>query len=145
MSLNAAAKRIIDSIGKPANRLVEEIGAGIVYGIVTSVAPLKIQIEGTSKEIFEDFIVLSPFCPIPKKAAGEPFCDEAAEFDNYVETYEKSGGSGYPAYASHSHKFHVGLWRSLQVGDKLCMFMDSAKQVYVALWRVDMVFGDMGV
>lgn len=129
MSYSFYAKQILDAINVTPEKMYDVVGSGFLIGVVESVEPLLVRIDSRTV-LDEDFIYLSPFC-------------KRAEFDNYRETYLKEGGSGDAEFASHSHKFHVGLWRGLRVGDELIITMSSDKQKYLANYRINMVFGDM--
>lgn len=129
MSMSQAAKDLYDSIKINRTQLNDDVGSGIFSATVETVKPLSIRIDAR-KLVTEDFIALSPMCV-------------RAEFDNYRETYLKEGGAGDAEFASHSHKFHVGLWRGLKVGDQVLVIMSSDKQTYYISHRIGMIFGDM--
>lgn len=126
----ASMRKIRDLLVPTTDQLLSNVGSGIIFGTVLNPNPITIQVDGR-KAIPHNLIVLSPFCI-------------RAEFDNFIPTYKRGGGSGETAYEAHDHDFHVGLWRGLAAGDKVIMVMSSDKQQYYVLHRLDMIFGDMG-
>lgn len=133
MSIQQEASKLLDimsSVTPTVDALNTAIGSGIVFGIVTSIDPLTVFVDNR-KTVPASLIILSPFCI-------------RAEFDNFIPTEKRGGGTGEAAYEEHDHDFHVGLWRGLQIGDRLAMVMSSDKQQYYALHRIGMIFGDMG-
>lgn len=121
MSMAQQAYRTMNAISAVNGNSNVSRGGDIVGGTVVSVSPLSINVEGRLT-VTDDFIVLSPFCI-------------RAEFENYTPTEEEQ---------SHTHKFRVGLWRGLQVGDEVTMIVSADRQQYYVSHRIGMVFGDMG-
>lgn len=132
--MTMGANSIFGTLRNSSAELANEVACSAVFGTVTTVEPLVIEIEKISGggTVFGDMLIVSFLC-------------KRQEFDNFKPTEERGKtGIGDPSFESHDHDFHVGLWRGLIPGDAVIMIQFSDKQKYLVLERVEMVVGEMG-
>lgn len=106
------------------------------YGTVTSVAPLKIQVD-QKKILGEAQLILTDnvrdFNVMLSTIGGEG----KSEGPHYTE--DESGGSGDAAFASHQHKYQGRKkWRvhnALEIGEKVILLRCDGGQKYAVLDR----------
>jgi hypothetical protein len=102
--------------------------AGITYGKVVSINPLKINIE-QKLTLPAEFFKLT-------KAVTDHYVDMTV---SHV-TENRAGGSGYAEFASHSHDYQgrkkIMIHNGLQVGEEVILFQVQGGQRYIVLDRV---------
>lgn len=101
-------------------------GAEVLQGIVKSTSPLKIQIVNDEKLIIGPEITYVP----------RSLTDYTVEVTVGWQTESSSGGSGYDAYATHSHAVAgqktMTVHNALQAGEKVhVLSFNHGKQYYV--------------
>ena len=113
-----------------------EAPVAVCYGTVTSASPLKIQVD-QKKTLTDPQLILT---------------DNVRDFNVEMSTIEgtgkslgphytedESGGSGYPAFAAHKHRYQGRKkWRvhnALKVGEKVILLRCDGGQKYIVLDR----------
>lgn len=103
---------------------------GFCYGTVTSVAPLKIQVD-QKKTLTEAQLILTNNV--------RDFAVEMTPLPDFHETEEESGGAGEAAFASHKHKYQGRKkWKAhlaLKSGEKVILLRCDGGQKYIVLDR----------
>lgn len=100
------------------NGIPESERSGIVFGSVTSVSPLKIQVRNEPKLILtEEFLKLSPLCIEQKLKMQEKNTEDTLDHTHKVKEYE------------------IVLWRGLEVGDDVLMLRVKHGNLFYVLQR----------
>lgn len=100
----------------------------VIFGVVRSEQPLEINVE-QKLTLGEDQLIL---------------CRGVVDYETYVtvswETEKESGGSGYAAFAEHSHnisgKKKILVHNALKTGEKVVLLRVQGGQKYLVLDRV---------
>lgn len=101
---------------------------GVYFGKVVSVSPLKISVEQKLTLGREQLIL----------------CRGVTDYETYItvswETEKESGGSGYAAFAEHSHnisgKKKILVHNALETGEKVVLLRVQGGQKFIVLDRV---------
>lgn len=150
------AETLLDIIQKMARKETKRNAVKFVFGIVTSVDPLKIRIgsgdgDGNSYEIDEDYLVLSPFCK--RTVLGIPSCDNPEHLHEIDAKTEKAttgiivtcAAGSVVEDAGHTHDIKIKtelalpqmlLWRGLKKDDKV-MILRISGSLYWVLQRFE--------
>lgn len=100
----------------------------VIFGVVRSEQPLEINVE-QKLTLGEDQLIL---------------CREVTDYETYItvswETEKESGGSGYAAFAEHSHnisgKKKILVHNALETGEKVVLLRVQGGQKFIVLDRV---------
>lgn len=140
----------------PQNQIVD-----MVMGEVTSVDPLKVQVE--NRELSEVFLIVGALCKethiynlnveklehrhkVPKTLTGPqapgPHTHDISERNTNDSTCEPSVDEHQRKHIYHDADFDIMLWRGLRVGDKVWMFKLAQGQKYYIMQREEGVIPD---
>lgn len=146
-------------MGSRLVKIIQEAGkvnpsenVDLLFGLVTSVKPLKIKIDNRF-EVGEDFLILSAFVKetiikvpfredVEHTHTMEPSLGEVSGVSpagNVIFTHT-GGGGGESVDLSHTHKINMAmpeimLWRGLEKGDKVRVLRVAGGQMFYVIER----------
>jgi hypothetical protein len=134
----AAGNHLVEIIRQASKRPQSE-ETDLLFGVVTSVNPLKIKIDNRF-EVDETFLILSVLCK--EIVIKIPYRESFLHLHEVPEHISQPGGTD-----NHTHvinAFNTGqalpeilLWRGLEVGDEVRLLRISKGQTFFVLERVE--------
>ena len=104
-------------------------GMQVIQGVVKSTSPLKIQ------AVNDDKLTVGPGNVVPRHLT-----DYDTEVTVHWQTEAVSGGSGYPAFASHAHPIEgrkaIRVHNGLKTGERVHLLALNHGKQYLVLGRV---------